>query len=527
MGKKLLGFSVMDRYDDIVVGSGISGLTTALILGMNKRKVLLIEKSPRIGGSLSRFYKNGIPFDTGFHFTGGFAGDLILLDMLSVLSMEKDIQPEFIEHPQNNKFIFENQGESFQFRPGFNENLEDMLAYFPGEENAISTYFAKVKNIRDNTQAMDLRSDLGSELMMEMRGEDDFVSLKNVIDSLTDNVTLKSLFSVYSMCHGTPPSQISFANHSKVSYSLYESIARVKGGGNAFIKVFKNRLSHYGVDIRTNCFVSSCEDVQKRRVGTFVLNDGSKINADNCIFTIHPQEILKTFQENQTSKSFVDRVNSFEPSIGFTTAFIKLTKKDQKPFDPAIISLFPDNDMEKMFDPDFKGDLPLVLVKNTEQVNKKNIHLINAFELSHYGHVKKWADSTTGNRSSEYQAYKKKRIDRICQRIVQAFPEYEGCIEVIDSATMLTFRDYLNTPHGSAYGIKQKIGQLNLFGRVRYKNTFAAGQSAVLPGIIGAMMSGFTICRYLLSKEVYSEFIHNQLKKSQLKNGQLKKSDSK
>ena len=506
----------MDNYDDIVVGSGISGLTTALILGMNNRKVLLIEKAPKIGGSLSRFYKKGIPFDTGFHFTGGLAGDLILLDMLCVLSIDKDIQPEFITRPENNRFIFENLGESYQFRPGFDQTIEDMLSYFPDEEKAVSTYFSKVKKIRENTHAMNIRS----ELVIEPQVEEDLVSLKNVIDSLTDNKTLKSLFSAYSMCHGTEPAQISFANHSKVSYSLYEPIARVKGGGDAFINAFKKKLGQYGVDIRTNSFVCACEDVQKRRVGTFVLNDGSRIKAENCIFTIHPEEILKTFAQEQTSRAFVDRVNNFEQSIGFSTAFIKFTKKDQKPFEPAIISLFPDNDMDKMFDPEYEGDLPLVVIKNSDQVNKKNINIINAFELSHYEHLKQWADSTTGKRGPDYQAYKKNKINRICRRIINAFPEYEGNLEVIDSATMLTFRDYLNTPYGSAYGIKQKIGQLNLFGRVRYKNTFAAGQNAILPGIIGAMMSGFTICRYLLSKDVYTEFIQCQLK-DQFKESQL------
>ncbi|MBI4709596.1 MAG: NAD(P)-binding protein [Nitrospirae bacterium] len=46
----------MKKYDDIVVGSGVSGLAMALILGMNGRRVLLLEKNPRIGGSVSRFY---------------------------------------------------------------------------------------------------------------------------------------------------------------------------------------------------------------------------------------------------------------------------------------------------------------------------------------------------------------------------------------------------------------------------------------------------------------------------------------
>ena len=75
----------MKRYDDIVVGSGISGMTLALLLGLNGHSVLLLEKSPRIGGSMARFYRRQIPFDTGFHFTGGFHANGILEEMLAVL----------------------------------------------------------------------------------------------------------------------------------------------------------------------------------------------------------------------------------------------------------------------------------------------------------------------------------------------------------------------------------------------------------------------------------------------------------
>jgi phytoene dehydrogenase-like protein len=498
----------MKKYDDIVVGSGVSGLTTALILGMNHRKVLLIEKAPKIGGSLSRFYKKGIPFDTGFHFSGGFSKDTVLLDMLSVLSIKDDIHPEFINKPENNRFIFENMDESFMFSPGFDENMKDMLGYFPDEKKAIISYFSKVKNIRKQTTAMNIRS----ELEMQKPLEEDFISLNSMLDSLTDNKTLKTLLSAFSMCHGTEPEQISFANHARVSYSIYESIARVKNGGHSFIKALMKKLKKYDVDIKTNSYISSCKDIQKRKVGTFVLNSSDEIKAENCIFTIHPKEILKTFKEENTSKAFADRVNSFEESFGLFICFIKFSKENQEPFDPAIITLYPDNQMNKFFDPEYKGDRPLVLVQNSEEIKKRKVSVINAFELTYWDEVKQWSDSTTGKRNKDYKIYKQNKTDRICKRIIKNFPEYKNCIEVIDSASMLTFRDYLNSPYGSAYGIKQKIGQFNVLGRVQYKNTFAAGQSSILPGVLGAMVSGFTICRYLLSKDVYAKFIKKALK---------------
>jgi len=97
----------MKKYDDIVVGSGISGMTLALLLGMNGHSVLLLEKNRNIGGSMARFYKQGIPFDTGFHFTGGFYKNGILKDMLTVLGISDQIQPVFITREEGNRLIFE------------------------------------------------------------------------------------------------------------------------------------------------------------------------------------------------------------------------------------------------------------------------------------------------------------------------------------------------------------------------------------------------------------------------------------
>jgi phytoene dehydrogenase-like protein len=97
------------------------------------------------------------------------------------------------------------------------------------------------------------------------------------------------------------------------------------------------------------------------------------------------------------------------------------------------------------------------------------------------------------------------------ERIIKVFPKYKNRIQVIDSASMLTFRDYLNSPDGSAYGVKQKISQYNLLGKLPLRNLYAAGQSSLLPGIIGAMMSSFIIGRTILKEEQYNKFLSKSL----------------
>ena len=78
---------------------------------------------------------------------------------------------------------------------------------------------------------------------------------------------------------------------------------------------------------------------------------------------------------------------------------------------------------------------------------------------------------------------------------------YAERVTWVETASMLTFRDYLGSSCGSAYGILQQVGQYGLFGRLPGRNLYAAGQSALLPGVLGAMMSGFLAARLMVGRE--------------------------
>ena len=146
-----------------------------------------------------------------------------------------------------------------------------------------------VKSVCLRTTGMDLRGITSSLGFLE----EDYVSLNQVLEGLTGNRLLKALLAGFSMCYGVKPAEVSFANHSRVSYGLYESVARVEGGGEAFIRAFRKRSADLDIEIMPATHIAECVDVRDRTVGRFVLNTGEEVACDRCTFTIHPQEILK------------------------------------------------------------------------------------------------------------------------------------------------------------------------------------------------------------------------------------------
>ena len=498
----------MKKYDDIVVGSGISGMTMSLILGMNRRKVLLLEKSPHIGGSMARFYKDGIPFDTGFHFTGGLHKGGILYNMLSILGINDLIEPIFLSEDNANVFIFEAENKHYNVPFGITKIKERLKGYFPEESAAIDGYFDKVKYVCEQTPSMNLHN------LMSLHNHinEDSVTLDEVLNELTRNPVLKALLSCFAMCYGVRPDEISFANHSRMCIGLYESVARVKGGGSAFVNTFRTKFKDYAVEVSSGKYIAELADVRDNRVGRFILNTGEEVSCDNCIFTIHPKEILKVLPQKYLSRAFIDRVSSFESSTGFFSVFAALEQGYEEPdFDANIVTILPDYDINQLLDPAHKGLSALVLIKSIEHAGGKTYKVISTFEPSYLGHVEAWKNTKTGSRPGEYQDYKNRKVEITMERIFKAFPQYKGRLKVIDSASVLTFRDYLNNHDGSAYGIKQKMGQYNLVGKLPLRNLYAAGQSSLLPGIIGAMLSSFIVGRSIISEEQYSRFLSQNL----------------
>lgn len=499
---------LMKKYDHIVAGSGISGLTMALLLSMTGSKVLLIEKSPIIGGSLSRFSRKGVWFDTGFHFTGGMHEGGILCEILSVLGIRDAIEPVFLPASCQNQFVFESQGRRFEHPSGIDNIMECLKGYFPNENAAIDRYFEMVGSVCDRTPSLNLRENVVAPASLD----EDFISLDTVLRQLTSDELLRGLLSGYAMCYGVRPAEMSFANHARVVQSFYQSIAFVRDGGDAFVAAFRERLERQGVDILCNTFITELADISGSRVGRFILNTGEELQADSCILTFHPQSILSLLPKGQYSKAFGERVSAFEPSVGLFSAFARFKEGAVDPLpDTPLMSIFPDADLNNLLDPSWKGTPALIVVKAPESGQSGKKSGICIVEPSFPHQVEQWSDTRTGKRPQSYLDYKNSRLEEIREHLFSVVPAYRDSLEFLDAGSVLTFRDYLCSPDGAAYGIKQKMGQFNLVGKLPLHNMYAAGQSSLLPGIIGAMMSSLIVGRAIIGKDNYGKILDGAL----------------
>ncbi|XP_049986190.1 all-trans-retinol 13,14-reductase [Alexandromys fortis] len=61
---------VPEKLDAVVIGSGIGGLASAVILAKAGKRVLVLEQHTKAGGCCHTFGKNGLEFDTGIHYVG-------------------------------------------------------------------------------------------------------------------------------------------------------------------------------------------------------------------------------------------------------------------------------------------------------------------------------------------------------------------------------------------------------------------------------------------------------------------------
>ena len=492
--------------DYLILGSGISGMAQALFLAATGAPVVLLERSSVPGGSMQRFRRQGIGLDTGFHFTGGIPG--CFEDMLRVAGIFDELKVV----PVGLDLFFTRSGHRYHLPRG-HEAVEDYLANrFPEQAEGIRQFLQLERKIAETTPLFDVLGD-NALIFNPAYGDSDYFTLEEAMDRYHITGEARAILCGSVTCHGTPPREISLSGHCRINYGLYHDLLRFEGGGDSVVQAFLKRAEELGVDFRCNCTVREFGALQGGRISSAILTDGSKIDFGSCIFTIHPADILAYLPQEKVSDSFRERVEEFEESCGFVTVHCKVDESVSD-FREELCSVLSTDDMnDAILCRNGENATGIMLSEETDSSGKP-CRIATMFQSTPVDELNEWMSTSTGKRGESYAAYKQGKMESILRdRLFRAYPQFEGHIQVLDCATQLTFRDWLS-PTGSAYGIRQKMGQNNLFGRLPVRNFYVCGQSSMLPGVFGAMMSSLVLFRKMAGEEVYRNIVTGQLERN-------------
>ncbi len=485
------------KYDYTVIGGGISGMSCALILAKQGFNVALVEKSASLAPTVRGFTKKGLFFDTGFHYTGGlgtgepldiFFRYLGLSDTLQKVSFREDAFDSF--HSLVPQFTFNHPY-------GYARISEKFHEVFPDETNAIDTYFSAVREHYHSIPYVNLDGPATSAGLSAVHG----ATLQEFLDKLTGNRLLKCILSMHCFLYGVAPDEVPFVNHAYVAGSYYESVHGISGGGLKLTEVFETQLEKWGVHIYCGQAARKIILSSDGTLSGLELKDGRHLNTGACISTIHPHNLLEIVPNSVFRPAYVNRLKILEETVSACILYAACSGPI-KELAGSNIFVFPEPDFT-FFDRSLDIEkLPMyITTAGGEHNGESEKHGFIAICPMSKTQTEPLLDPVTKGRSADYRLLKEELADKMVVSIRISCPEIAAKITDITCATPLTLRDFTNSPFGSLYGVKHKIGQYNPTPVTRLRALFLAGQAVTAPGIMGAMMSGFLVCGGIIGHE--------------------------
>jgi all-trans-retinol 13,14-reductase len=537
--------SIAKEYDAIVIGSGISGLSSAAILSKAGKRVLVLEQHDTIGGAMHTFEQDGIPFDTGVHFIGYLKkgtlhGDIINYVSDSVVEWNHiaDVTDQIFLGSSNNHIKYDIRGGSVD------EFIQCLTKYFPDESSAILKYVHLVQGIGNTASTLFISKLLPVELLPIFKliglkwNYYARSSLKTLLDSLTNNVALKTVLAHMWGTHGSKPSEASALDHGRAHEHYLNSGSFYPVGGtepmiNSLVKVIKksNGMVYLRASVK-NILVSKNKVVGVRMDrNDFVIYAPLVISSAgvyNTLIHLLPKTIVQKYD-------FESKVNAFESCNAGNLACLTfngsceelgLTQSNYWIYPTADANNIQAYDCEKdldkfrasngVMDPKNGVDIPYIYITcqsakdpilAKQHPNKTAISVMFPCCREWFD---EWKDSTFNRRSSEYNQTKNALLERTIEIVTEYFPKCAGKLSTASLGTSLTNNYFLRYRDGGMYGSFSSLYTRPDMSWIRPKTPieglYMTGQDVCFTGWYASLHSSLVTCSQILHRVLYSDF---------------------
>ena len=142
--------TAINKFNTVIIGSGLGGLTAGATLAKLGKKVLVLEQHYIPGGCATNFKRKDFIMEVGLHEMNGFHDKDIKAQVFDLLEVNKFIQ--FVQVPE--LFHVTSANSSFTFPHGTAAAQQALVEKFPHEAKGIHTFFKLMTNVLDELNRM-------------------------------------------------------------------------------------------------------------------------------------------------------------------------------------------------------------------------------------------------------------------------------------------------------------------------------------------------------------------------------------
>lgn len=502
------------KYDVVIIGSGLGGLVSSIILAKEGYSVCVLEKNNQFGGNLQTFVRDKTIFDTGIHYIGGLDKGQNLYNYFKYIGIIDDLKLKKMDEDAYDIISFDDDEQEYPHAQGYDNFVKQLVKFFPEEEENLKAYCNKLVETCDSFPLYNLQN--------RQEGYDSAilsVNAKQYIDELTQNEKLRAVLAGSNFLYAGIEEKSPFYVHALSVNSYMQSSWRCVNGGSQITKQLIKQLKRYGGETykykEVVGFGFDGDELVSAKIKT-----GEEVFGDIFISNIELKTTLKMIGENRFRKSYYSRIQNLE-NVGSAFSLYIVFKPETFKYMNHNYYHFKDSKrvwktMECTEESWPEGYMASMNVSGKQGEWADSMTLITFMD---FNEVKQWehTHNTTAeefDRGEAYKEFKKRKTEQFLKEVEKKFPGIRDCIKSVHTSTPLSYRDYIGGQNGNLYGyVKDSNNPMKTFisAKTKLKNLYLTGQSINMHGVLGVTIGAVVTCSEILGKEYLVNKINNEL----------------
>lgn len=488
-----------------MIGSGLGGLASALILAKEGLKVCVLEKNNQYGGNLQTFSRDKLIFDTGVHYIGGLSEGQNLHHFFSYLEIINDLDLQKMDLNAYDKITFDDDSKEYPHAQGYENFVNQLANIFPEERHSLETYCHAIQEV---CQCFPRYNVVGKDHYNEKILH---LNTKKIIETITSNRKLQAVLLGSNFLYAGDSENTPFYVHALTVNSYIQSAYKCAKGGSQISKLLIKKLRENGADIFKRSEVSEMIFDEKDILQGVKTSSGKEFYANQFISNIEIRSIINLVGEKRLKKSFVNRVLSWEPISSCFSIYLVLEPNEIKNFNYNIYHYSSEDLVWNAFKYE-RDNWPetYMLSSSPSKENPDFAVSLTAISYMSFEEVKEWESTfnTIANeqeRGELYEKFKLEKADKMIDALEKKIQGLRDSIKNIYTSSPLSYRDYIGSFKGNMYGYSKSSEnplKTMVSPRTKINNLFLTGQSVNMHGILGCTIGAFNTCAEILGKDL-------------------------